>query len=108
MKFLTEPEVAQILRCSTSKIKRLRLGGKLAYIPGRPVLISEADLDEYLASHKRNIEPPPPMTPAEKHAADIQSARAWAIKTKNKFPRLGSVDIHFEAMTVAARCQLAA
>ena len=44
---LTEPEVAERLRCSTEKVKRLRLSGKLAYLKGRPVLISEADLLEF-------------------------------------------------------------
>lgn len=46
--FLTEPEVAERLRCSTTKVKRLRLSGKLSYIPGRPVLIDEADLQSYI------------------------------------------------------------
>lgn len=51
--FLTEPEVAERLRCSTSKIKRLRLSGQMSYLPGRPVLIDEADLAEYLERVKR-------------------------------------------------------
>lgn len=51
--FLTEPEVAELLRCSTTKIKRLRFSGKLAYIPGRPVLIDKADLEIYLAEVKQ-------------------------------------------------------
>lgn len=49
---LTEPEVAEILRCSTSKVKRLRLGGKLVYLPGRPVLVSRADLAAFIESMK--------------------------------------------------------
>lgn len=53
---LTEAEVAERLRCSKSKVKRLRLGGKLAYLPGRPVLIDEADLAAYLNSVKRKAE----------------------------------------------------
>ena len=48
MRLLTEIEVAETLRCSTSKVKRLRLAGKLAYLPGRPVLIREDDLNAYL------------------------------------------------------------
>lgn len=90
MKFLTEAEAAEILRCSTSKIKRLRLGGELSYIPGRPVLIAETDLLAYLEEVKRKSEPPPPpppMTPAEEHAAMVRDARAWALKIKRKIPR---------------------
>jgi hypothetical protein len=43
-KLLTEPEAAEILRCSPYTVARLRKAGKLPYIPGRPVLIDEADL----------------------------------------------------------------
>lgn len=47
---LLESEVAERLRCSTRTIKRLRLSGKLAHVPGRPVLIDEADLNAYIDS----------------------------------------------------------
>jgi excisionase family DNA binding protein len=50
---LTEPEVAEMLRCSREKIKRLRLGGKLTYIKGRPILIRRQDVDAYLSSVTR-------------------------------------------------------
>ncbi|MCW2317217.1 excisionase family DNA binding protein [Rhodoblastus acidophilus] len=50
---LTEPEVAERLRCSTSKVKRLRRQRRLAYIPGRPVLIDEDDLLAYLDDVKQ-------------------------------------------------------
>jgi hypothetical protein len=33
-KLLTEPEVAEMLRCSVYTVARLRKSGKLAYIPG--------------------------------------------------------------------------
>nr|WP_325265584.1 helix-turn-helix domain-containing protein [uncultured Rhizobium sp.] len=56
-RFLTEPEVAEILRCSVSKVKRLRLGGKLTYLKGRPVLVRQQDLDAYLASVTRGMLP---------------------------------------------------
>jgi excisionase family DNA binding protein len=52
-KILLESEVAKRLRCSTSKVKRLRLNGELAYLPGRPVLIDEADVEAYLESAKQ-------------------------------------------------------
>ncbi|KAA2235676.1 helix-turn-helix domain-containing protein [Salinarimonas soli] len=53
---LTEPEVAERLRCSTSKVKRLRLEGKLPYIPGRPLMIVEADLEAYIEAARRTAE----------------------------------------------------
>mgnify|MGYP000881535323 FL=1 len=87
MKLLTEPEVAEILRCSRSKIKRLRLSGALAYIPGRPVLVAETDLAEYLDRLKQNAKPAspaPPATPEEEYAAMVRNAREWAIRKKHK------------------------
>jgi excisionase family DNA binding protein len=47
---LLEREAAELLRCSTSMVKRLRLDRKLGYYQGRPVLISRADLEKYVAS----------------------------------------------------------
>jgi len=51
-RLLLEAEAAEILRCSTSKVKRLRFAGKLAYIPGRPVLIDIEDLNCYIEGVK--------------------------------------------------------
>lgn len=77
-RLLTEPEAAERLRCSTSKIKRLRLAGKLPYIAGRPVLIEEVDLDGYLESAKRRAKPGPAPNPSgTRGAAD---ARQWALQ----------------------------
>ena len=49
---LSEQEVADFLRCSRSKVKRLRLDRELNYIPGRPVLIDQADLFAYIETAK--------------------------------------------------------
>jgi excisionase family DNA binding protein len=62
-KLLTEPEVAEILRCSTRTVARLREAGKLPYIPGRPVLIDEADLLVYIESVKKAVDPEPKAEP---------------------------------------------
>jgi hypothetical protein len=79
--FLTEREVADRLRCSLPKVKRLRLTGKLAYLPGRPPLIDEEDLASYIALAKRRPEPPPPPpppTPEETRAKVAADAKEWA------------------------------
>lgn len=55
IKPLTETEAAKLLRCTRSKIKELRLAGKLPYLPGPPVLIDEADLTAYVESEKRMV-----------------------------------------------------
>lgn len=77
-KYYTEPEVAEILRCSSSKVKRLRLGGQLTYVPGRPVLISETSISEYLTA--LTIARRPHDKPVERTQADIADARQWALK----------------------------
>lgn len=51
-KLLLQSEAAAALRCSVATIKRLRLARKLGYYTGRPVLISENDLELYVASVK--------------------------------------------------------
>nr|RAV97908.1 DNA-binding protein [Aerococcus urinae] len=77
MKLLTEPEVAERLRCSREKVKRLRLSGKLAYIPGRPLLVDEVDLAAYLASIRRQVLSPAEKT-EEKRQKEIADAARWA------------------------------
>ncbi|OLP52618.1 hypothetical protein BJF92_14465 [Rhizobium rhizosphaerae] len=74
---LTEPEVAERLRCSTSKIKRLRFAGKLDYLPGRPVLIDERDLDAFISGQKRIGREH--GRPSNEIAARTDEAREWAL-----------------------------
>ncbi len=47
-RLLIEREVAELLRCSVSKVKRLRLSRQLGYLQGRPVLVPEEDAEEYV------------------------------------------------------------
>jgi len=75
--FLTEREVADRLRYSLSKVRRLRLSGKLAYLPGRPPLVEE-DLEAYIAIAKCKATPPPPPTPEDVKANGIAEARQRA------------------------------
>lgn len=81
---LTEAEVAERLRCSTSKVKRLRLSGKLAYLPGRPVLVDEADLAAYLDSVKRQGEERQAKAeagkPDECQAAAARARETWLLR----------------------------
>jgi hypothetical protein len=75
-RFLTEPEAAEILRCSTTKVKRLRLSGQLAYLPGRPVLIDEADLAAFIEGQKRVANPAPKPQGGE----SVEAAKKWALQ----------------------------
>lgn len=47
-KLLTQQEVADVLRRNVKSVQRLRAKGELGYLPGRPVMIPQAELDAYL------------------------------------------------------------
>ncbi|TPI64275.1 helix-turn-helix domain-containing protein [Mesorhizobium sp. B3-1-3] len=90
-KLLTQDEAAAILRCSASKVKRLRITGRLAYLPGRPVLIEESDLEAYMESVRRAAKPPATkepksarrasdgrkLTPSEMEDPGVLARRIW-------------------------------
>ena len=95
MEFLTEQEVAVLLRCSREKIKRLRLSGALGYLPGRPPLILRDDLNAYIeairleAVKRRGPEPGSPEAQEEMMERARQRARtAWfKRKMREQFKR---------------------
>ncbi|MFD1982586.1 helix-turn-helix domain-containing protein [Mesorhizobium newzealandense] len=89
---LTQEEVAERLRCSVSKVKRLRVTGALAYLPGRPVMIEEADLEEYLERLKRKAKPPIAASPkksAEPKLEDpgVLARRIFLARQNSQFER---------------------
>lgn len=45
---LTQVEAAKMLRCSTAKVARERRAGRLAYLPGRPVMLRLEDVLDWL------------------------------------------------------------
>ena len=81
-KLLTEPEAAEILRCSPYTVARLRKAGKLPYIPGRPVLIDEADLLVYIESVKKAVEPNPKAEPGTPEYQKQLNEQAYALARK--------------------------
>lgn len=48
MTLLTQEEVARLLRRSVRTIARMRATGELPFLPGRPVLIRQADVENYI------------------------------------------------------------
>lgn len=54
--FLLQTEASEFLGCSEQKVKRLRLSGRLPYIPGRPVLLDEVDLVAFLEEERLSRE----------------------------------------------------
>lgn len=64
--FLTQEEVARILRVTVATVARRRAKGLIRSIPGRPVLIPAAALAEYLARCEAR---PPTPAPALASAA---------------------------------------
>ena len=49
---LTQAEAAALLRVTTWKVARERAAGRMAYIPGRPVLIRYEDVLDWLERRK--------------------------------------------------------
>jgi hypothetical protein len=86
-KLLTQLEVAKILRCSPYTVARLRKARKLTFIPGKPVLIDQADVLAYIEIQKQPaiVEPKPipkvlqPDTPEYRQKMN-EEARALARK----------------------------
>lgn len=73
---MTEAEAAELMRCSREKIKRLRLSGKLPYLPGRPVLIDEADLVAMIEAMKaKSVQKHP-----QRNLARPEEAMRWAMQ----------------------------
>lgn len=81
-KMLTEIEVSEVLRCSVSKVKRLRLSGRLAYLPGRPVLVREEDLNAYLESARRSARPVGDGAPLKNFLLETEAAERLRCTTK--------------------------
>jgi hypothetical protein len=79
-RFLTEPEVAEILRCSRQKVQRLRLSGRLAYLPGRPVLIAQTDLDASIAENSRLASSTGKREKKSDTSLSAEDARKWAMQ----------------------------
>ena len=80
MNLLNESEVAKILRCSREKIKRLRLSGRISYIPGRPVLIDEEDLKTFVETLKTRNTVSAETPPSRDLARQPEDARKWALE----------------------------
>ncbi|MBP2569019.1 excisionase family DNA binding protein [Agrobacterium tumefaciens] len=79
-RFLTEPEVAEILLCSRQKVQRLRLSGRLAYLPGRPVLIAQTDLDAFIAENSRLASSTGKREKKSDTSSSAEDARKWAMQ----------------------------
>lgn len=52
---LTQAEAARMLRCSPAKLARERRLGRLAYIPGRPVMLRLEDVLEWLERRRITV-----------------------------------------------------
>jgi len=81
-KLLLEAEAAARLRRSCSHVQRLRLEGKLGYIPSRPVTIDERDLEIYVASAKVRRVKARDKSKAFEYTSAGASAKPFALLTK--------------------------
>jgi len=102
-KLLTQQEVAEILRRDVKSEQRLRAKGELGYLPGRPVMIPQAELDAYLERRmvkRQVVDPVSAATPSPQAsfsaAASTPNARKTPEERANamlaKMKRDGSLD----------------
>lgn len=81
--FLTQDEVAKILRRSVKSIARLREAGELAWLPGSPILIPRTEVAAYLDRKmvKRNastaVNQPTPEDKGEALIARLKRQGKW-------------------------------
>lgn len=82
MNLLTQTEVAALLRCSTSKVGRLRREGAIPYLPGRPALIDLADVLAYVERMKAQsrLLAARKTDPIDRRAAATRRARRTILK----------------------------
>src|SRR4029077_123078 len=70
---LTQNEAAKLLHCSLKKVARLRAAGAFPWIPGRPPLIAEEDLTQWLNTTSKT-------TQARAHLAHLAKMRSSALR----------------------------
>ena len=95
VRFLTQEEVAKLLRKSVKTVARLRQSGELAWLPGSPVLIAETEVSAYLERRLVRREPVPatPLTatkfskPKEDLVARLKRQGRWEaiVATRARF-----------------------
>lgn len=84
---LTQVEAAKLVRCSTGKLARERRLGRLAYIPGRPVLLRLADVLDWLERRRvaSSAETAPAITVATtKPYQPTRAARLAVLRNRSK------------------------
>ena len=90
MLLLTQIEVAQRLRCTVQKVAKLRKTGQLAYIPGRPVLIEESDLRDYICKSKKEAQSITSITIAQRKSTTGKQAFLHSL-TKRRWKGQSSI-----------------
>lgn len=88
-KLLTDEDMAALLRCSVSKVRKLRYVGRIAFIPGKPPLVREKDFEAFLEVERR-LSPPssgtylppaaPKEPPTEMEKAVARARRTWLLR----------------------------
>jgi excisionase family DNA binding protein len=63
-RLLTQKEAAELLRMSVRQLQRLREAGKISFLPGRPVKLTEPALREYVEAAARPASKANPAQPA--------------------------------------------
>jgi len=79
---LTQEEAAKLVRCSAGKLARERRLGRLAYIPGRPVLLRLPDVLDWLERRRVPVTEPEHTTTKPYHP--VRAARLAVLHSRRK------------------------
>ena len=94
VRFLTQEEVATLLRKSVKTVARLRQSGELAWLPGSPILVAETEVSAYLErrivrQEQAAATPPTPKftRPKEDIVARLKRQGRWEaiVATRKRF-----------------------
>lgn len=81
---LTQEDAAKLVRCSCAKLARERRLGRLAYIPGRPVLIKMEDLLDWLDRRRVAAGPKAAKTNRNQRLRTLIVAQHYHTNTKRQ------------------------
>ncbi|MBN8244586.1 helix-turn-helix domain-containing protein [Nitratireductor aquimarinus] len=84
LELLTQREAADLLRCSETTVKRLRLSGALGYLPGAPVRIPKGEIERYLSEQRARHEAAAQERPEPPQDARQRARRASLVRRYRK------------------------
>ncbi len=84
LQLLTQREAAEMLCCSETTVKRLRLSGALGYLPGAPVRIPKGEVERYISERRTRLGAAAQERPEAPQDARQRARRASLVRRYRK------------------------